>query len=141
VLLWAAATAWAGSGPINANGTWRADDGTSSGKWMARFEIASTGALSGSITLTGMGNDTSAEIEGTVAGNQIKFGLAATYADTPADKQPVCTFEGTIRGVRVTGTFSDSQGREGQWQGWWKSGSGKAQSREDPAGATVVFGR
>ncbi|MBI4517585.1 MAG: hypothetical protein HY699_17410, partial [Deltaproteobacteria bacterium] len=78
---------------INANGTWRigadaAGDNAekSRGKWTARFQIDPSGALTGTIALEGMGNGTPAEIEGTVDGNQIKFGLVSTRADTPAGK-------------------------------------------------------
>jgi len=138
VLLWAAAAAWA-SGPINANGTWRVSDGKSSGKWAARFEVTPTGVLSGTIALNGMGDGTPAEVEGTVDDDQIKFGLVSTRADTAAGRQSVCAFEGTIRGVRVKGTFSDAQGRDGRWEGWWNSGAPKVEGEDDPAGPTVFF--
>jgi hypothetical protein len=131
----------AGRGPVNADGTWRLGDGTSSGKWTARFEVTPTGVLSGTIALNGMGDGSPAEIEGAVDGDQINFGLVSTRANTPADKQSVCAFEGTIRGARVKGTFSDPQGREGRWDGWWNSGGRKAQGQDEPAGPTVIFVR
>ena len=131
----------AGSRPINAHGTWRVSDGTASGKWTARFEIAPAGALSGTIALNGMGDGSPAEIEGTVSDGQIKFGLVSTRADTAAGKQSVCAFDGTMRGVRVKGTFSDAQGREGRWEGWWNSGGRKGQGQDEPAGPTVIFDR
>jgi hypothetical protein len=124
---------------INARGTWRADDGKASGKWTARFKVTPAGALSGSIALEGMGDGSPAEIEGAVDNGQVKFGLVSTRADSTAGKQSLCTFEGTIRGVRMEGTFSDTQGREGQWEGWWNSGGRKVQGRGEPAGPTVIL--
>ncbi|MBI4517247.1 MAG: hypothetical protein HY699_15685, partial [Deltaproteobacteria bacterium] len=100
-----------------------------------------SGALTGTIALEGMGNGTPAEIEGTVDGNQIKFGLVSTRADTPAGKQSVCAFEGTMQGVRLEGTFSDPQGREGRWDGWWNSADRKAKGTEGSSGPTVIVDR
>lgn len=143
VLVLCATSRGAGQQPeptiLDASGTWRASDAKDSGKWTARFQIAPAGALSGTIALLGMGNDSPAEIEGAVDGDQIKFGLVSTRAEASAGKPLDCAFEGIVRGVRVKGTFLDAQGREGRWEGWWSSGGRKVRDNDEPTGPIVIL--
>ncbi|MBI4517708.1 MAG: hypothetical protein HY699_18025 [Deltaproteobacteria bacterium] len=120
---------------MNANGTWQVgvdaldENGQqASGRRAARFQVSPGGALSGVRTMKGMGDGGPADLAGTVDGDQIGFRLVSTRAESPAGRQSLCAFEGTIQGVRLSGSFSDPHGRQGQWEGWWSAAYLKARS-------------
>jgi hypothetical protein len=87
-----------------ANGTWRSDDGTSTGTWDARYWVSDTGVVDGMMSFTGMGESKPIQVSGQVDGDQITFGSVTRVRDDAGNTEAVWNFEGVIRGVQIKGS-------------------------------------
>jgi len=109
-----------------ARGTWWSADGERKGTWHGSFEPdATTGTVSGVLTLDGFGHDGPVTISGTITEETISFGLVASASDSQVS---LGAFEGVIRGTRIKGTYLDSENRLGNWEGFWHAWKGTSAS-------------
>jgi hypothetical protein len=91
------------------SGTWVTSDGSLTGTWQATFDVGGQ-QLSGDISLGNLPGLPEGKVDGTWSSTSIDFGVMYNAAEA-------ATFDGTLTGLAVAGTFTTTVGVGGQWQG------------------------